>query len=192
MVHELQGRTDEADVLVALADEDRDNPTMRKAPWLARIAAHRGEPERALGLLDERHGDGLLWHGVLLEARCDVVADVGAWDRADEAVADAVSWAAEDRLVALPLHAERLRGRTAAARGDLDVAAASLARAKEGFGALGAVWDEALASLALAEALAADPGRGAQARAAAAEALRTFDRLGSKREADRARTLIES
>jgi hypothetical protein len=67
-------------------------------------------------------------------------------------------------------------------------AAELLTRSAAGFATLGAVWQEAWSRLLLAEAVTRDDPR--RAREELASALPVFERLGSVREAERARTLL--
>ena len=76
--------------------------------------------------------------GLILEAQCDVTAELGRFELADETVADSRAFAARAQLEALPFYADRLDGRAALARGDGSRALETLARAWDGFGALGA------------------------------------------------------
>ena len=126
--------------------------------------------------------------GAILEALCDVIAELGRWELADEAVAEAREFADRALLEALPLHADRLEGRAALARGDAATAIEPLTRARDGFAVLGARWEAALARLWLGEAqLAADvPG----ARESAQAALDVFEELGSVQELEHARSLL--
>ena len=106
----------------------------------------------------------------------------------DRQIQEARAFAERALLEALPLHADRLEGRAALARGDAPSAVEALARATEGFAALAASWETALARLWLGEAqLAASiPG----ARESAEAALGVFEELRSVREAEQARSLL--
>jgi class 3 adenylate cyclase len=186
LVHELRGEPALADRIVGLVDEVDATTNARAAPWLARLAALRGDGATAFAWLETRRSGSLMMRGQLLEARCDVVSELAAWDGVEDVVAEARAWAGEAGLEALPHHADRLEGRAAAARGDLERAASILVRARDGFGALGAAWDAALAALWLAEVLAA-MGSDDAARAEAEGTRSVLERVGAVREADRAR-----
>jgi class 3 adenylate cyclase len=191
LLHELRGERAAADGLVArVAAELSDNPTIRVYPWLARVAAHRGSDE-AFERLDESTsavGPGM-GKGAILEARCDVIAHLGRWALADEAVAEARAFAEQALLEALPLHADRLQGRAALARGDADGAIEPLRRAQAGFAGREARWEAALAQLWLGEALLV-AGAHAEARESAQAADGMFEKLGSVREVEQARALL--
>jgi hypothetical protein len=92
-------------------------------------------------------------------------------------------------LLALPLVADRLEGRAAAAGGDFASAAKLLGRSAEGFEALEAPWEEAWSRLLLAEALLGGDRTAAERELRAA--LPVFERLGSVLEAKRARGAFE-
>jgi hypothetical protein len=81
-----------------------------------------------------------------------------------------------------------LAGETALASGDPEAATGFLRVAAEGFGALGAQWESARASLALAEALLAAEEE-AEASRRLEHALTVFDRLGAVDELARAQEL---
>jgi hypothetical protein len=127
----------------------------------------------------------------VLEAKCDVIAELDRWDLADATVAEARAFAERALVEALPLHADRLEGRAALARGDAAGAVAALARARDGFAANGARWEEALSSLWRAEAHRA-AGNEESARSAADAALQVFEELRSVRELEHARSLLDS
>ena len=77
----------------------------------------------------------------------------------------------------------------ALARGDAPTAVEALARARDGFAALQAVWEEAVAELWLGAAQVAR-GDVADARRAAEAAADVFDRVRSVRESEQARSLL--
>ena len=190
LLHELRGERAAADRLVAgMVPELPGTATIRRIPWLARLAAHRGSDE-ALERMEES-ASLARWEmarGAILEARCDVIAELGRWELADEAVAEAREFADRALLEALPLHADRLDGRASLARGDGATAIEPLTRARDGLAALGARWEAALAHLWLGEAqLAADV---AGAHESARAALDVFEELGSAQELEQARSLL--
>jgi class 3 adenylate cyclase/tetratricopeptide (TPR) repeat protein len=192
LLYELRGERSASERLVAQAvDETSGTATVRKVPWLARVAAHQGSADEAFEWLER--SDEIAWALAtpgILEARCDVVAELGRWDLAESTVAEARAFAERALVEALPLHADRLEGRAALARGDTAHAVDALTRARAGFGDLEARWEQALSSLCLAEAYRARAV--GEWRAAAEAALRVFDELGSVRELDRARSLLDA
>jgi class 3 adenylate cyclase len=190
LLHELRGERAAADALVArVVAQLTHTPTIRVAPWFARLEAHRGADaafewiERSESLVG---GDMARW--AILEATCDVIADLGRWELAHEAVADAREFAAQALLEALPFHADRLEGRAALARGDAEAALEPLTRARDGFAALSAPWESAVAQLWLAEAQLALDRTGVRESALAARDL--FEGLRSARELEHARLLV--
>lgn len=190
LVHELRGERAAADrLVVGLVPELPGTATIRRIPWLARLSAHRGSDEALVRIEESASIAGRdMVKGAILEALCDVIAELERWELADEAVAEARSFAERALLEALPHHAYRLEGRAALARGDAAAAVEPLTRARDGFAVLGARWEVALARLWLGEAeLAADvPG----ARESAQAALDVFEELGSVREREHARSLL--
>jgi class 3 adenylate cyclase/tetratricopeptide (TPR) repeat protein len=99
------------------------------------------------------------------------------------------SYAAEARLVALPVHLDRLEGRAALAAGEAPRALELLTEASDGFERLGARWERACTDLSLAEVQNA-LGRTEDARSCVARALETFEGLRSLPEIERARSLL--
>ncbi len=192
LLHELRGESVAADRLVARAvAEIPGTVTIRRLPWLARIAAHRGSDEAFERIEESQSTVGRdMAKGAILEALCDVIAELGRWELAGGATADARAFAERALLLALPLHADRLEGRAALARGDASGAIDALARARDGFTALGASWEAALARLWLGEAQLA-AGAHADAREAAEAALDVFQALRSVQELERARSVLE-
>ena len=189
-LYELRGEQAASDRLAAqVVDDTPGTSTTRKLPWLARIAAHRGSRKEAFDWLENETVARDLAKSQLLAARCDIVAEFGPWDLAHDTVSEARGFAEHALVDVLPLHADRLEGRAALARGEARLALESLTRARDGFGALEARWEQALASLLLAEALRAGDAED-EARATAEAALSVFDELRSVRELDRARAFL--
>jgi class 3 adenylate cyclase len=192
LLYELRGEVDAAERLLAEAlEESLGTGTVRRSPWLAMLAAYRGSADDAFAWLEQTQDQAAraMARAGILEARCDVVAQLGLWDLADTTVADARAFAELARLEALPFHADRLEGRAVLARGDSVLAVERLGRARDGFAVLGARWEEALASLWLAEAQHA-LGSESDPRQAAEAALGVFEELRSVRELEQARTLL--
>ena len=129
-----------------------------------------------------------IYLGSHLEAMCEVVAAQGDWDTAAEIVPMARAEAERGELLALPLFADRLDGRSASALGDAERATRMLQRSAEGFRRLEARWEQAWSNLLLGEVLLdADPGR---ARLVVEAAAATFRDLRSVQEEDRAAKLL--
>ena len=191
LLFEIRGESDRADHLYDLAIEySPGTATSRRIPWLARFAAHRGRADEALEWLAKGdRADSELSRSAILEGACAVIADLGRWDLAETKVAEARAFADLAQVEALLVHADRVDGRAALARGDLGPAIAALTRARDGFGKLGARWEEALSALWLAEALRA-AGSADEARASAERAAAVFDELRSARELEHARSLL--
>jgi len=71
---------------------------------------------------------------------------------------DSRAYAAEAELLALPVHLDRLDGRTSIAAGRLEPGLDALERARGGYARLGAVWERGRTELDLAEAFASGGG----------------------------------
>jgi class 3 adenylate cyclase len=193
LVHELRGERAASERIESQLMEGgpRGTGTTRSAPWRARLAARRGAADEALAHLEPTSdlASRSMARAGILEARCDVVGELGLWELAEATVAEAREFAALAVLEALPLHADHLEGRAALAGGDTVVAVDALSRARGGFASLGARWEAALAALSLAEAQRA-AGAGPNARLTAEQALHVFDELQSVRESEQARSLL--
>jgi hypothetical protein len=123
-----------------------------------------------------------------MEARCDVLGDMEAWDEIPAFLEEARAYAEEAGLRALPAFADRLEGRRAVAQSEWDTAIDCLTRAADGFASLEARWEEARTRLMLAEALLG-AGRPEDARGELDLAQPVFQQLTSVRELARDREL---
>ena len=190
LCHVLRGDEERADSYVDLllryfASRPRlwsQGPTLA-TPLLAVVLARRGRFEEAVGVLPLRPRSG--GAGLTYQALCEVTAARGAWDEAPGLTSAAREEAAAGELLALPLYADRLEGRAAAAAGDGEAAAALLRGSADGFRELEAPWEEAWSRLLLGEVLL--PLEREPAERELAAALGVFEQLGSVREAERAR-----
>jgi class 3 adenylate cyclase len=151
----------------------------------ARAMARRGRFEEARSWLSMER---TIYLGGHLEALCDVVGEQADWQSAKEITHLAREEAARGGLLALPAFVDRLEGRCASALEDWRTADDLLRSSIASFEGVGALWEAAYSHLLLAEARA--EGRFGDARPSAQRALELFDRLGSKREAERCRTLL--
>ena len=194
LCHELRGEHDESDGYIALGlryFEQRisrqHGPTSVHLASLALVLARRGRFDEALEFIPlvARSNSA----GVTLEALCEIAAARERWGDAAGLVAAARSEAEVGEQPSLPLFADRLEGRAAAARGDAAGAAELLRRSADGFAALEAPWEEAWSRLLLAEAVLPTDRPAAERELTAA--LPVFERLGSVQEAERARALLE-
>jgi tetratricopeptide (TPR) repeat protein len=191
LIHEARGERPAADAVVAEIVEWRER-TAGQRPWplpLAAVAlARRGDYATARELL-ELIAEDRSSRPRGLAARCEVVAEEGTWDEADAVVAATRAHAEAGKLVALPLHADRLEGRAHLAGGDPARALGPLERAVKGFAQLDARWEVALTELVRGEALAA-LGRDDEAAPVLERAAREFERLRVPRELERAEALL--
>jgi class 3 adenylate cyclase/tetratricopeptide (TPR) repeat protein len=193
LAHEVQGNRAAADRFLDLIRRIDERQGEAKAtdrdPWIAWTLARRGE-------FDEVRAR--LWRPILgtwkaalpmnMEARCDVLGDMEAWDEVPDFLEEARAYAEEAGLLALPAFADRLEGRRALAQREWDRAIERLGRAADGFASLEARWEEAQTRLLLAEALLG-AGRPDDARGELDRAQPVFQRLTSVRELARDREL---
>ena len=178
-----QGRPEEAESLLSGLD---DHP----AALLPLVELHLelGDDALAAALLDRRPaaddaGDG---EPTLLRGAHSLKA--GQLDAAEDFAARVASLAQRVRRQDLAAGAAFLAGRTAAARGDTDSAVTSLESACAAYGELGFPLEEARARLALATVLASSDSPLAVSSARAASDA--FERLGARRDADVAGSLL--
>jgi ATP/maltotriose-dependent transcriptional regulator MalT len=177
-----QGRTDEAERLLSGLEDD---PAALAS--LVRLHLEQGQWAVAQALLDRRAETGGA-DGELLALRGEVALSARDLDLA-AAAAEELRRVAE-RLTRADLLAEAalLAGRVAAARGDTGRAARELERAVAGFSVLAFPLEAARARLALA---AVQASTGSPLGPATARAARdAFERLGARRDADRAAALL--
>ena len=177
-----QGRDEEAERLLTGLD---DQPAAL-AP-LVQLHLQRGDGALAQALLDRRPEDGgrdgerLVLHGAVALAAGDLDAAANAAERLRELA---------ERLARKDLVAEAalLTGRVAEARGETATAARELDDAVDRFAALRFPLEEARARLALAQVQAAC---GSPLAVSSARAARDgLERLGARRDADRAAALL--
>jgi tetratricopeptide (TPR) repeat protein len=189
-VHDTRGNQVAADRVLELIERLRARESERGQVVLALAAlvyARRGNPETAWSYL--LHGSPeAAWDPMRLEFGCDVVAELGHWDRAPE-VLDRTHAGVKGGLLSLPASIARLEGRSALAAGDPRRAVELLTKARQVFGELGARWDRAYTDLFLGEALIAD-GEAADARSHLEDALLVFEDLRTPREIGRAKELL--
>ena len=189
-IHEARGDRTSANRLLAIIDRwtaDADGARNWAIPLAAAALVRRGAFAEARRYLDRLAGTDLFLDRDL-ETRCAMVAEEGSWHEADALIEQARRHARIGSLLALPLHADRLRGRALLAAGEPERALEPLARATAGFTRRGAAWEAALTRHAHGEALAAS-GRREAADEALARAAEVFERLRVPRELARAREL---
>ena len=194
VLHELRGEQATADRLIAVLDNLGTKPSFELAFTgsripTARVLARRGEGAAARELLHFEPTHGHPCRGLALEVLCDVLVDAWDFEEAEQLLGYAYSHARENGLLALPVHADRLKGAFALVTGDVEAAVASLSQARDGFAGLDARWEQAATELLLGRALA-DAGDAAGAHAAAQRALPVHEELRALREAAAARELL--
>ena len=194
-VHELRGERAEATAYLDLIEQfievhpapsslDRD----AALALTARAQAHGGRASDAKALFESGAN---LQAPPTLEALCEIVAAQENWAVAREVVASARRQADISEALALPLFADRLEGRLAAAEGEPIRAAQLLRRSATGFARLGALWEEAWSRQLLAEALI-QLSEEQEDRSERDAARAVFERVGSVEEYERATALVKS
>jgi tetratricopeptide (TPR) repeat protein len=197
VVHEIQGNRSAADLYLAQIAEgersERGLGIVNASPWVAVAHARRGLADEALKRLTRaaNTGAGRQVRGLLLECRCEIIAEGKMWDLARGTANDARLHGYQAKLLALPLIADRLEGLVALNEERWDDAVTLLGHASAGYAGLEARWDEARCDLALAEALIAT-GHADEARVRLMKATATFERLSAVNEGARASALLES
>ena len=164
-----QGRVEQAERLLDALEDEHE----ARAP-LVHLHLERGEYAMAQALL-ERGDDELLG------LRCELALATGDLDAA-RAAADRL------RAVAEATNREDLRAEASLLAGRVEGAVPELEDAVVRFAAIGFPFEEARARLELARVQAA--GGSPLAVGTARSALATFDRLGARREADRAAAVL--
>jgi hypothetical protein len=194
LCRQLRGELDEADRHIEVVQryyarmhrQHRVRGSLHAQP-IALALAYRGRFEEGLELCP------LVPHrastGPTLELLCEVTALRQQWEEAAGLVAAARAEAEVGEQLSLPLYADRLEGRAAAVAGDVERATELLGRSAEGFSGLGARWEEACSRLQVAEVLAGSDAWRAERELAVA--LPVFEQLGSLRETERARALLD-
>jgi tetratricopeptide (TPR) repeat protein len=156
--------------------------------FAALLFGRHGEIERAWDASDysitELASGPMPW-----EVRCDLVAVTETWDRTDEVVEAARSYAELSGAVGLLAFIDRLEGRRAIADADHHRAVEMLRNATDRFRELEFGWELALTRIDLGAALQA-AGDLESARAELHEASAVFETLGALSELDRARELL--
>jgi tetratricopeptide (TPR) repeat protein len=193
-VHEARGNRAAAErILLGMRSSARqlEQPHPFLKVFEAEIQLRRGAFQDAQELLTHPYFRGSQRGNYeLLQVRSRLIADAGLWDRAPALIQEMRDHASEAELVALPFFADRLEGQAALVAGNSREAVELLARSREGLAGLGARWEAGYVDLSLAEALIASGGRetaGERLR----DALEVFQYLGSIRERDRARELLD-
>jgi len=192
LIHEARGETGTADRLRAELEAwfSGERPRKWPLPHLILMLARRGDFSTARELLEVLH-DRDIYLPRELEAHCTLIAEQETWDEAGRVIEHARRHAAEGRLLALPLHADRLEGRSLLAAGDAAAAVEPLEHAAGGFAGLGARWEVALTELSLGEALLRLERRDQSAQVLQ-RAADEFARLRVPRELERAQQLLAS
>jgi hypothetical protein len=191
LIHEARGDTARADQYLAITFRDRIRGRgAGAAVWAIPILARRGRFDEAFALAAEDWTSALRANrGLALEGECELVAESGAWERAEDVLARSRQHAEEAGLLSVPAFADRLEGRAAHAAGQTARSVDILRRARDGFASLEARWEAAVTDLSLAEALL-QAGRRGEAAELLPGALAVFEELRCIRELAQARELL--
>ena len=159
-IQHLQGDRESAQKTIERAravDRSMSRPALELYPALAwgLLAAREATAARTL-LEPHLERAAILPAPGLLEAWCDVLAEVGDWDGVEAAAAGARRLSEARGLPGPQLFALRSEGRSALFGGNRELAARALAQAADGFAQLEARWEEALTRRELADLLASD------------------------------------
>jgi tetratricopeptide (TPR) repeat protein len=193
LIHVLRGQRAEADRsmdLLLRVEALAGNMAQRTWSYMNRLLVARGATEEAARRFEQRPSGWRLAGAAHFEAMCEWIPAAGAWDRADEIVAE-VRVAAEDgALVGSRLFADRLAGLAACHAGSKTDGVSMLERSRDGFLEQGATWEAARNDLAIAEALSSERLTDVHHRRLD-DAAAVFQRLGSVTELRRARAAAE-
>jgi hypothetical protein len=158
------------------------------ARWLAWVMARRGQVDRAWALVRDTPVRSASFRPFLDQTFAELLALSHRWADVPAFVESSRSYAIEAGLLALPVHLDRLEGRSAIASGELERGLEALGDAREGFARVGAAWERARTDLDLADALSAF-GRVEEARARVDAAAPDLERAGALIELERLRSL---
>jgi hypothetical protein len=176
------------DLVARMVADYEEFPAM--AVWNGLLLARRGNPEGGLAFVKQARAESA---GIFRPFAGPVIAlllaQTGSWDEVPAFLERSRAYVERSRVLALPVHLDRLEGRHQLARGDVPEAVETLRRAADGFQRLEMPWEHACNALSLAEALRlADRNNEATAKATAA--LEVFEGLRSMAEIEQARGFL--
>jgi tetratricopeptide (TPR) repeat protein len=189
VIYERRGERVQSDSLAEAMTRMVTRSSGRLYPSLLRFLVVRRELPEAEDL--RRPRNWAVHAASALEAESERLAAAGKWDEAADLAADMRNHAERADAPTVVAFADRLEGRAALARGDLDEAQRGLERAAGGFETLGVPWERALTELDLARA-SSSSGKSEEAGAWAARAAATFDQMGDVHGLAAARALTET
>ena len=156
--------------------------------WLAWASARGGDTDRAWELVRETPVDSATVRPFQDQVMAELLSPSERWSDVPAFLEDSRAYAAQAELLALPVHLDRLDGRTSIAAGRLEPGLDALERARSGYARLGAVWERGRTELDLAEAFAS-AGRTDEARAAIVASAADLERVGALIETERLRSI---
>jgi class 3 adenylate cyclase len=176
--------------LLHRASEPSESQRLTSLPWLAWLDARHGRANEAWTALERFRSISHQGSRPLTDqVRAIALAEGERWDLVPDFLQDSRAYTEVAGTDPLGFHLDRLEGRAALAAGDTEGAVRLLEAASDGASRLHATWERACTDLSLAEALIA-AGRAGEGRARAETALAVFEELRSRREIDRARTVL--
>jgi hypothetical protein len=160
--------------------------------WLTTVLFRVGSHQEAQKLLDSVHRvHTQIYRPLLDQVIATALAEQRRFDEVPEFVRRSREYSERAQLRALPVHLDRLEGRSAVAGDDVEAGVEMLEKARQGFEALGATWERAVTELDLAEVLATS-GNAERARSLLDEAAPDLERAGALRELKRLWALRQS
>jgi class 3 adenylate cyclase len=157
--------------------------------WLACVLSRHDRTAELDAALERLGSDSTAIARPLVDQiRAEILAQHERWDEVPTFLEDSRGFAERGELRALPVHLDRLEGRTAVAAGDLERGLTTLERSRKGFAELGAAWERARTELDIAEALAG-VGREGEGRMRLDAAAPDLERAGALIELERFREL---
>ncbi len=156
--------------------------------WLAWAVARRGDRDLTWAIIEDAQVQTQTIRPFQDQVAAELLTLTERWDEVAAFLGSSRAYAAEAGLLALPVHLDRLEGRSAIAIGRLDDGLEALEKAREGFARLGAAWERARTELDLAEALTSG-GRADDARRTLQAGAADIERAGALIELDRVRQL---
>jgi class 3 adenylate cyclase len=176
--------------LLHRTSEPSESQRLTSLPWLAWLDARHGRASDAWTALERFRSISHQGSRPLIDqVRAIALAEGVRWDLVPDFLADSRAYTESAGTDPLGFHLDRLEGRAALAAGDIDVAVRLLEAASDGANRLHATWERACTDISLAEALIA-AGRADEARVRTQAALDVVTELRSRREIERARSVL--
>ena len=187
VIHERRDERVRSDALAAAILRMITDSSGRLYPSTLRFLVIRGDLAQARGI--PRPHNWAVHAGDAFESEAERLAASEGWDGAADLITEMRRHAEAADAPSVAAFADRLEGRAALARGDLDEAHRSLERAAAGFASLDAPWERALTELDLARVPSGTGRTEEEAVHLVARAAATFEELGDAQGAAAVRAL---